>query len=138
MRLSIRQRARQSGHTEGPILPKHSRLTLATVRRLALAFPGVEEGLSYGTPGFRVRGKFLARLWEDGETLVVRCGDDERDFRMKAEPETFFVTEHYRGYPIVLVRLARVREDDLQAVLEEAWRRQAPKRLVKEFDRQRS
>jgi hypothetical protein len=77
-------------------------MTLATVRRLALAFPGVEEGLSYGTPGFRVRGKFLARLWEDGETLVVRCGDDERDFRMKADPETFFVTEHCRGYPTVL------------------------------------
>jgi hypothetical protein len=115
-------------------MPRHSQVTLATVRRLALAFPGVEEGLSYGTPGFRVRGKFLARLWEDGETLVVKCGDDERDFRMKANPATFFVTEHYRGYPTVLVRLARVRQADLQAVLEEAWRRQAPKRLVKEYD----
>jgi hypothetical protein len=109
-------------------------VTLATVRRLALGFPGVEEGLSYGTPGFRVRGKFLARLWEDGEVLVVKCGDDERDFRMKADPETFFITDHYRGYPTVLVRLARVNEDDLQAVLDEAWRRQAPKRLVKEYD----
>ena len=109
-------------------------MTLATVRRLALAFPGVEQGLSYGTPGFRVRGRFLARLGEDGETIVVKCGDDERDFRMKADPETFFTTDHYRGYPTVLVRLARVSEDDLQAVLEEAWRRQAPKRLVKEYD----
>jgi hypothetical protein len=115
-------------------VPKHARVTLATVRRLALAFPGVEEGLSYGTPGFRVRGKFLARLWEDGETLVVKCGDNERDFRMKAAPATFFITEHSRGYPTVLVRLARVREDDLQVVLEEAWRRQAPRRLVKEYD----
>jgi hypothetical protein len=115
-------------------MPRHSRVTLAIVRRLALALPGVEEGVSYGTPGFRVRGKFLARLWEDGATLVVKCGDDERDFRMKANPETFFVTDHYRGYPTVLVRLARVRQADLQAVLEEAWRRQAPKRLVKEYD----
>jgi hypothetical protein len=104
------------------------------VRRLSLAFPGVEEGLSYGTPGFRVRGKFLARLWEDGVTLVVKCGDDERDFRMKADPETFFITDHYRGYPTVLVRLARVTETDLQDVLEQAWRLNAPKRLVKEYD----
>lgn len=104
------------------------------MRRLALAFPGVEEGLSYGTPGFRVRGRFLARLWEDGETLVIKCGDNERDFRMRADPETFFTTDHYRGYPTVLVRLARVRENNLQAVLEEAWRRQAPKRLVKAYD----
>ena len=86
-------------------MPKQARVTLTTVRRLALAFPGVEEGLSYGTPGFRVRGRFLARMWEDGETLVVKCGDIERDFRMKADPETFFVTDHYRGYPTVLVRL---------------------------------
>jgi hypothetical protein len=120
-----------------PRMAKQAQVTLATVRRLALALPGVEEGLSYGTPGFRVRGRFLARMWEDGETLVVKCGDDERDFRMKADPETFFVTEHYRGYPTVLVRLARVKEGDLQDVLEEAWRRQAPKRLVKEYDQRR-
>jgi hypothetical protein len=118
-------------------MPRRAPITLATVRRLALAFPGVEEGLSYGTPGFRVRGRFLARMWEDGETLVVKCGDDERDFRMKADPETFFVTDHYRGYPTVLVRLKLVDEDDLRAVLEEAWRRQAPKRLVKEYDQRR-
>ena len=131
--MFVRQRA-ENIETGRATVPKHARVTLTTVRRLALAFPGVEEGLSYGTPGFRVRGRFLARLWEDGQTLVVKCGDNERDFRMKADPETFFITEHYRGYPTVLVRLARVREDDLQAVLEEAWRRQAPRRLVKEYD----
>ena len=115
-------------------MPKRSRVTLATVRRLALAFPGVEEGLSYGTPGFRVRGKFLARMQEDGETLVVKCGDDERDFRMKADPETFFITDHYRGYPTVLVRLTRVTTTDLRDVLEQAWRLNAPRRLVKEYE----
>jgi hypothetical protein len=115
-------------------MPKRSRVTLATVRRLALAFPGVEEGLSYGTPGFRVRGKFLARMKEDGETLVVKCGDDERDFRMKADPETFFITDHYRGYPTVLVRLTRVTTTDLRDVLEQAWRLNAPRRLVKEYE----
>src|ERR1700737_2918334 len=108
------------------LVPKRSPFTLATVRELALAFPGVEEGLSYGTPGFRVRGKFLARVWEDGETLVVKCGADERDFRMQADPETFFITDHYRGYPTVLVRLGRVTKADLRDVLEEAWRRHAP------------
>ena len=115
-------------------MPKRSRVTLATVRRIALAFPGVEEGLSYGTPGFRVRGKFLARMKEDGETLVVKCGDDERDFRMKADPETFFITDHYRGYPTVLVRLTRVTTTDLRDVLEQAWRLNAPRRLVKEYE----
>jgi hypothetical protein len=114
-------------------VPSAGRVTFETVRRLALALPGVEEGTSYGTPGFRVRGKLLARMWEDSEVLVVKCGDDERDFRMQADPETFFITDHYRGYPTVLIHLSRVREPDLKEVLEEAWRRAAPKSLVKQF-----
>lgn len=105
-------------------------MTEETVRRLLLALPGVEEGPCYGTPGFRVRGKFLARLKEDHQTVVVKCGFDERDFRMRADPATFFTTDHYRGYPTVLIRMSRVDPGDLRDVLEVAWRRSAPKRLV--------
>jgi len=115
-------------------MPKRTPLTLTEVRCLLLALPGVEEGPCYGTPGFRVRGKFLARLWEDGETLVVKCGDDERDFRMQADPRTFFTTDHYRGYPTVLVRLTRVRVPDLREILEQAWRLNASKRLIAEYE----
>jgi hypothetical protein len=79
----------------------------------------------------------LARLREDGETLAVKCGEDERDFRMEADPATFFVTDHYRGYPIVLVQLNRVERADLRELLEVAWRRIAPKRLVAEYERHR-
>jgi hypothetical protein len=102
-------------------------------RTVLLGFPGVEEGPCYGTPGFRVRKKFLARLREDGETLVVKCGFDERDFRMQYDPETFFTTEHYRGYPTVLVRLTRVKAKDLRDVIAVAWKLVAPKRLLAEY-----
>lgn len=111
-------------------MPKSSTVTFETARRVALAFPHVEEGTSYGTPAFRVKGRFLARLREDGETLAVKCGFEERDFRMMADPETFFTTDHYRGYPMVLVRLATVKPSDLHEVLEQAWRIHAPKRLL--------
>jgi hypothetical protein len=56
---------------------------------------------------------------------------------MQADPATFFITHHYRGYPAVLVRLASVRVADLRNVLEQAWRRSAPKRLVAAYDRKR-
>ena len=102
-------------------MPKRTPLNLQIVRRLFLALPGVEEGPCYGTPGFRVRGKFLARMKEDGETLVVKCGDDERDFRMEADPETFFITDHYRGYPAVLARLPRLSRKQLRDVLTMSW-----------------
>src|ERR1700704_345527 len=105
-------------------------LTFDDVRQLALALPEVEEGASYGTPAFKVRGKFLSRLKEDGETLVVRIDMDERDVLMAANPETFYITDHYRGYPAMLVRLATVDAEELRELLEEAWRRVAPKRLV--------
>ena len=106
-------------------------VSAATVRKLALAMPGVEEGTSYGTPAFRVKGKFFARFWEDGETLVLKCGDDERDFRLKADRDAFFVTDHYKGYPAVLVRLPRVDLGSLTDVLEESWRFSAPASLRK-------
>src|ERR1043166_5406885 len=99
-------------------MPKRSRTTFQAARRIALGFPGVEEGISYGTDAFRVKGRFLPRLREDGETLVVKCGFDERDYRMMADPSTFFTTDHYRGYPTVLVRLVRVSPRDLHDVHE--------------------
>lgn len=114
--------------------PSKKAVTFAVARRLALSLPGVEEGTCYGTPGFRVKGKFMARVWEDGETLVVKCGDDERDIWMQIDPDTFFVTDHYRGYPAVLVRLPLVDPAALREVLEQAWRLNAPKKLVAERD----
>ena len=104
--------------------------TIDTVRAIALALPGVEEGTSYGTPAWKAKGKLMARLREDGETLVVRIEPDARDLLMRSEPETFFVTDHYVGHPWVLVKLPRVERGALAALLEEAWRLVAPKRLA--------
>jgi hypothetical protein len=73
-------------------------MTFLDARRVALALPGVEEGPSYGTSGFRVSGKLFARIKEDGVTLVVRTDRDTREALLEANPSTFFVTPHYRGY----------------------------------------
>ena len=109
-------------------------MTFDSVRRIAMALPGVEEGTSYGTPAFRVRKKLLVRLREDGESVAVKVDFDERDFRMQADPDAFFTTDHYRGYPTVLVSLARVGKEDLQDLLVHAWRRVALKRVVAAYD----
>ncbi len=109
---------------------QHSPVTFETVRTLALALPKVEEGTSYGTPAFRIGNKLLARLWEDGQTLVLKVAEGEQEMLIAAVPETFFITDHYRGYPAVLVRLTTVDENELRNLLERAWRWLAPKRLV--------
>jgi hypothetical protein len=107
---------------------------MATLRRLALELPDTEEGTAYGTPAWRVRKKLFARLRDDGESLAVRVERGERELLMGAEPEVFFITPHYEAYDWVLVRLPAIPADELAEVLEDSWRRVAPKRLVKERD----
>ena len=106
----------------------------ATYRRLLLALPEVEEGTGHGRPAWRVRGKFVAGLWQDGETAVVKVDKGEKQMLMAAEPEIFFETPHYEGWGYVLVRLPAIPEDELAEVVEDAWRLAAPKRLVKQRD----
>ena len=86
------------------------------------------------TPALRVKGKFFARLREDGETLVVKMNLFERQYLMDADPEVFFITDHYRDYPSVLVRLPLARPEQLAERLEDAWRIAAPKRLAAAYD----
>lgn len=105
-------------------------VTFDTVRQLALALPGVEEGTSYGTPAFKVGGKLLARFHQDGESLVVKVEYAAREVLMGANPKTFYITDHYRCWPWILVRISSVDPDELRGLLDEAWRKSAPKRLV--------
>ena len=105
-------------------------MTYDEVVQMALELLGVEESTSYGTPALKVRGKFMARLREE-DVLVLKPVDDiEKQMLMETQPETFFVTDHYRGYPTVLIRLSRVDPSQLRELLETAWRQLAPKRLL--------
>lgn len=108
--------------------------TVDDVRRIALGLPEAEEGSSYGTPAWKVRGKLFARLREDGETLAVFCDFMEREAMLAEDPRSFLLTDHYRDYPMVLVRLAAVDPAELGEVITESWRRRAPKRLLAAYD----
>jgi hypothetical protein len=110
-------------------------LDLAAIRKIALSFPGVEEGTSYGTPAFRVAGKFLARMHQDGESFVLRMDFDTRDFLTRTNPDVFYFTDHYRDYPAVLVRLSTVTRAVLREHFEDAWRGSAPKRVLAQYNK---
>jgi len=97
--------------------PVETAVTFDTVRKIALALENVEESTSYGTPAFKVRGALVARLHQDGCSLVVRMGFEERAELMAADPDTYYITDHYLNYPWVLVRLSRVRPDALRDLL---------------------
>jgi len=110
-------------------------LSWSAVCALAAKLPGVVEGTSFGTPALHVRRKFLARLKEDGKTVAIRVDFLDRDVLLQLDPKAFYLTDHYRPYPAMLVRLEEAKPELMKRLLEEAWRRQAPRSLVAGWSR---
>ena len=110
-------------------MPKRGTTWPALVK-LAMKLPGVVRGTSYGKPALHVGKKFLARLKEDGESVAIKIPFADRDVLLELDPAAFYLTDHYRAYPAMLIRLSQVRQDMLAPLLEQAWRFQASKSLL--------
>jgi len=93
---------------------------LNMVATVAEKLPGTELSSSYGTPAFKVKKKLYARLKEDGTTLVVYT--NEREKWMKKKPATFFITDHYKDWPLMLIDLKSVGKKDLKHLIEASWK----------------
>jgi hypothetical protein len=111
--------------------------TFGDVRKIALALPGVAEGTSYGTPALKVGGKLIARVHQNMDCLVLRTDFMGREILMQSAPDAFFITDHYRDYPWILVRFAVVEKQALPDLIERAWRLVASKTLTKKYDMER-
>jgi hypothetical protein len=111
--------------------------TFEEIREIAHALPGVVEGTSYGTPALKVGGKLIARLHQSMDCMVLRSDLLDREILMQSAPDAFFITDHYRDYPWILVRLAVVEKSALPDLIERAWRLVASKTLVKKFENAR-
>ena len=99
------------------------------VSSIALTFPEAVPSTSYGTPSFKVNKKLFARLKEDGKTLAIYT--NERDKWMKKSPTVFYITDHYKNYPMMLIDLGSVSKKDLKTLLFASWQLRAPQRLTK-------
>jgi hypothetical protein len=101
--------------------------------KLGLELPEVEEGIWFRTPALKVRGKSFVRLKEDGTSVVFLVDAvEEQQFLISAQPDLYFITPHYEGWPAVLARLTKLRAPECRIRLEQAWRKKAPKTLVKQ------
>jgi len=110
-------------------------MTFDDVRRIALAWPEVEDGTSYGTPALKVRKKMLARLRVDNDSLVMPGVPlDEREMLVESQPKIFYFTDHYRDYPMVLVRLSKAKRRHVEPLLRRHWKTLASKAAVKAHD----
>ena len=122
--------------------------TLDDARRIALSLPETSEKVSWGQVHWRVRDRLF--VWErplrasaraalgadapQGEILGVRVSDEgEKQTLIAAEPQVFFTTPHFDGYPAVLVVLDQIAVDELTEIITDAWLDRAPKRLAQAF-----
>jgi hypothetical protein len=93
----------------------------------ALSLPGVQLGTRYdGAPVLKNDGRFMAALAThpsaEPQSLVVKMNADDRQWLLDEAPDTYYVTDYYCRYPVVLVRLAQVDRDALRDLLKTAWR----------------
>lgn len=117
------------------------------VRKIALALPETSE-IRRPTAAWCVRDKVF--VWErplrpadiralgerapGGAILAVRVEHlMAKGARLAAQSDVCFTTPHFDGFPAVLVRLGRIRVDDLEELIVEAWLARAPKRLVRQY-----
>ena len=98
-------------------------VTIARLKQIAGAIEGLDETTSYGTLAFKVKKKLVARVREDGDTLVIAMDFVNRDLLMKAEPKVFHLKEHYLDYPYVLIHLDQITPTSLNDHLIDACAR---------------
>lgn len=118
------------------------------VRRIALALPETSERSSRDLASWRVRDKGF--VWErplrpgdiralgdhapTGPILGARVEHlVAKEALLADDPDVFFTTPHFDGYPAVLVRLEKITVEDLEELIVEAWLARAPKRLAQDY-----
>ena len=105
---------------------RRTKVTFDIVREIGLALPDVEDSTMYGSLALKVRGKLLTcmaihKSAEPG-SLAVRIDFEQRSGLLEEAPETYYLTDHYRNYPVVLVRLSRIQLGQLRDLLGASWR----------------
>jgi len=93
----------------------------ARVEAIARTLPDVEVSIYWGQPALKVQGKMVVCMAShksaEPDSLVVRMAIPDRDALIEEQPETYYLKEHYVGYPCVLVRLSKVHRDALRGLI---------------------
>ncbi len=92
-----------------------------SVLAFVLTLPGTEESTSYGKPAVRIRGKAFVYPSRERGSFAVASSLEEKEFLMETDPDTFWETDHYRGWPAVLVRYGSPERERIEAVIRRAW-----------------
>jgi hypothetical protein len=93
-------------------------LSKAEARKVILSIPGTDERLWFNQPSVFLHDRFLAKTHHKENAVTLQVGSMEmRDMMLEAEPELFYITDHYRKFPFVLVRLSALTKTVLKEML---------------------
>src|SRR5438105_8657000 len=93
-------------------------LSKAEARKVMLSIPGTDERLWFNQPSVFIHDRFLAKTHHKEDAVTLQVGSMEmRDMMLEAEPELFYITDHYRKFPFVLVRLSALPKTGLEEML---------------------
>jgi hypothetical protein len=93
-------------------------LSRAEARRIMLAIPGTDERPWFNRPSVFIHDRFLSKVHEKEEAVVLQVGSMEmRDMMLEAESKLFYITDHYRKFPFVLIRLSALTPKVLKEIL---------------------
>lgn len=105
------------------------------VKKIALTFPGAEEGVSHkDTPSVKVSGKLMCRLHDSGEFIPIRLDFSMRDRYLESHPELFHLPDHFKPYPYICMWINSYDKKLLKEILELSWRGLASKKQVQEYE----
>src|ERR1022692_1977588 len=109
-----------------------TKIDFDTVRKIALRLPDVVESTVRGSPAFKIRGQWLAAVpthkSAELDSLAVRVDFERRAELLDSAPDIYYVKDHYLNYPVVLVRLTRIKPDALEGLLRMAWQAASAKK----------
>jgi len=117
-------------------LPRRRGVTYLQARDWVLALPGAQEVMvpEWGHPTLRVNNKMFAAGAPDAPTMSLKASKEEQAELIATAPEVYSVAAYTGRFGWVTVELTKVDPEELRELLVEAWRRTAPKKLVKEYD----
>ena len=106
------------------MVKRRGRIDFDTVLEIARSMPGVQDSASPRGIGLKTRGKLVActavHKSAEPDSLMVRMDPEERELLLATEPDTYYLTDHYRGYPAILVRLSKIDRTTLRRLLKDA------------------
>ena len=93
-------------------------LSRTQARKIMLAIAGTDERLWFNQPSVFIHDRFLSKVHHKEEAVTLQVGSMEmRDMMLEAEPKLFYITDHYRKFPFVLIRLKALSAKVLKEIL---------------------